>query len=161
MNQLTGLLLFLGAMTSAGAEMTIHRDLAYAEPKNERQILDVYSPHSGARGPVIVWIHGGGWQRGVEFPEGSDRELSSVLHIAREKGIPPFFILCVADYPQSGSALQSQILGHYLIQAGVSAQVMAVPGKTHATLNADLGLPGDEPTRALLEFVDHLTRTPP
>jgi len=44
--------------------MTVHRDLAYAEPKNERQSLDVYSPAKDAHEPVIIWIHGGGWQRG-------------------------------------------------------------------------------------------------
>jgi len=270
--------------------MAVHRDLAYAEPRSERQSLDIYSPAKDAHGPVIIWIHGGGWQRGdksalavgkpeqhllkpqafvdhgcvfvainyrfipnvdlktmagdvaraigwvkrnigqyggdpgslvvmghsagaqlaaflctdeeflkaeglslrdikgcapvdgdsyypalqietaepklaasyrLKFPDGHDRELSSVLHIAKDKGIPPFLILCVADYPQSGSALQSEILGHYLNQAEVAAKVVAVPGKTHATLNADLGLPGDESTRALLEFVDHVTKTPP
>jgi acetyl esterase/lipase len=30
----------------------VERDIPYAEPKNERQLLD------------IVWVHGGGWMRG-------------------------------------------------------------------------------------------------
>jgi len=38
-------------------------------------------------------------------------------------------ILCVADYPQSGSALQPQILSHYLNEAGVAAKVVAVRAK--------------------------------
>jgi acetyl esterase/lipase len=42
-------------------EPTVHRDLAYAEPKNERQMLDVYGPAEGTNHPVVVWIHGGGW----------------------------------------------------------------------------------------------------
>jgi acetyl esterase/lipase len=42
----------------------IHRDLAYARPKNQRQTLDVYAPPSGKNHPVVVWIHGGGWQGG-------------------------------------------------------------------------------------------------
>ena len=46
------------------AEPKIHRDLAYGEPKNERQTLDVYAPAEGVNHPVVVWIHGGGWQAG-------------------------------------------------------------------------------------------------
>src|SRR6266571_217309 len=46
------------------AEPKLHRDLPYAEPKNERQTLDVYAPTEGKTHPVVVWIHGGGWQRG-------------------------------------------------------------------------------------------------
>lgn len=36
----------------------------YAEPKNERQMLDVYAPTEGKNHPVVVWIHGGGWRKG-------------------------------------------------------------------------------------------------
>jgi acetyl esterase/lipase len=45
-------------------EPKAHRGLAYAEPKNERQTLDVYAPTKGKNLPVVVWIHGGGWKRG-------------------------------------------------------------------------------------------------
>jgi acetyl esterase/lipase len=55
-------LLFASAIVAA--EPKVHRDLAYAEPKNERQSLDVYAPAEGKKLPVVVWIHGGGWQRG-------------------------------------------------------------------------------------------------
>jgi acetyl esterase/lipase len=48
----------------AAAEPKAHRDLAYAQPRNERQTLDVYSPAEGKGHPVAVWIHGGGWQTG-------------------------------------------------------------------------------------------------
>lgn len=46
------------------AEPTVHKGLAYAEPKNERQTLDVYAPPEGKGHPVVVWIHGGGWRKG-------------------------------------------------------------------------------------------------
>src|SRR5262249_6336434 len=46
------------------AEMTKHSDLAYAEPKNERQTLDVYTASNSGKRPVIFYIHGGGWQKG-------------------------------------------------------------------------------------------------
>lgn len=42
----------------------ITRDIAYAEPKSERQLLDVYAPATGSNLPVVVWVHGGGWMRG-------------------------------------------------------------------------------------------------
>lgn len=42
----------------------VERDIAYAEPKNERQLLDVYAPQTGSKLPVVVWVHGGGWMRG-------------------------------------------------------------------------------------------------
>ena len=42
----------------------VKRDIPYASPAHERQVLDVYSP-PGAKGlPVVFWIHGGGWQAG-------------------------------------------------------------------------------------------------
>jgi acetyl esterase/lipase len=42
----------------------VQRDLPYAEPKNQRQTLDVYAPTEGKDHPIIFWIHGGGWQAG-------------------------------------------------------------------------------------------------
>ena len=42
----------------------VERDIGYAEPKNERQLLDVYAPAGGSKLPVVVWVHGGGWMRG-------------------------------------------------------------------------------------------------
>ncbi len=42
----------------------VRRDIRYADPAHERQVLDVYSP-AGTKGrPVVVWVHGGGWQAG-------------------------------------------------------------------------------------------------
>src|SRR5262249_5003934 len=46
------------------AEPKIHRDLPYAEPKNERQLLDVYAPSEGTNHSIVFWIHGGGWKAG-------------------------------------------------------------------------------------------------
>src|SRR6266480_3001887 len=45
-------------------EPKVHRGIPYAEPKNERQMLDVYAPGQGKNLPVVVWVHGGGWRRG-------------------------------------------------------------------------------------------------
>ena len=64
MRTTTTLLVLLVAPPLLAAEPTVHRGRAYAEPKNERQTLDVYAPAAGKNLPVVVWIHGGGWQAG-------------------------------------------------------------------------------------------------
>jgi arylformamidase len=53
-----------GLALAQTAPPRITRDIAYAEPRNERQLLDVYAPATGANLPVVVWVHGGGWMRG-------------------------------------------------------------------------------------------------
>src|ERR1043165_370627 len=45
-------------------EPKVHKGIPYAEPKNERQMLDVYAPAKGKDLPVVLWIHGGGWRAG-------------------------------------------------------------------------------------------------
>jgi acetyl esterase/lipase len=282
------MLLLFGLPALAGQQppasgQQVHRDLAYAEPKNERQMLDVYAPAGAGNRPVVFWIHGGGWQKGdkkdmhakpqafvdkgfvfattnyrfiphvtmqqiagdvakslrwvydhagkfggdpntifvmgwsagaqlaalictddrylkaeglslanikgcvpvdadtfypalqidtaearpgakrpsnyrTKFPEGSDRELSSVLYVTKDKGIPPFLILHIAGRPESGTAIQALVLANALQVAGVPVQVVPAEGKTHNTLDSDLGLPDDKPTRAVFEFVDAILK---
>ena len=257
------------------AEPKVHRDLAYAEPKNERQTLDIYAPAGGVNHPVVVWIHGGGWQAGDKkevdrkpqafvdkgfvfvsinyrllpnkvtikqmagdvakairwtydhaknyggdpdtmfvmghsagaqlaalvctddgylkaeklslsnikgcVPVDGDtydvplqiqtveqkradgykrkfgdancqKDLSPVTHVVKGKNIPPVLILHVAEHPET--KLQSQRLAKALQEAGVSAKAYPAEGKTHDTINADLGLPGDKPTKELFGFLD-------
>jgi acetyl esterase/lipase len=55
---------FIPSMTSAQTIPRVERDIAYAQPKNERQLLDVYAPPTGAKLPVVVRVHGGGWMQG-------------------------------------------------------------------------------------------------
>lgn len=266
------------------AGQQVHRDLPYAEPRNERQMLDVYAPAGAKNRPIVFWIHGGGWQKGdksqmhakpqaftskgyvfattnyrfipnvtmqqiagdvaksirwvydnaaqyggdpqsivvmgwsagaqlaalictdekylkaerlaltnikgcvpvdadtfypalqidtvearpgarrpssyrTKFPEGNDRELSSVLYVARDKGIPPFLILHIAGRPESGTAIQAQVLANALQVAGVPVQVVAAEGKTHNTLDSDLGVPGEAPTEAVFAFLDRVLKT--
>jgi arylformamidase len=81
----------------------------------------------------------------------SQRDLSPVTHVARGKRIPPFLILHVADHPETG--LQSQRLVKALQDASVSAKAYPAEGKTHDTINNELGLAEDKPTKALFEFV--------
>lgn len=94
--------------------------------------------------------------------EAALEDLSAVTHVARNKGIPPFLIVHVADYPESRTGLQSHLLATRLIHhGGVSAKVLSVAGKTHVTLDSDLGTPGDATTDAILLFVGaHLNSAP-
>jgi arylformamidase len=63
MKQLTHLFIAFGFVTVAQAE-NVKRNIPYAEPANERQMLDVHAPENAKNLPVIFWIHGGGWQVG-------------------------------------------------------------------------------------------------
>src|SRR5262249_18495439 len=42
----------------------VKQGIPYADPAHKRQVLDVYSPKSAKNLPVVLWIHGGGWQAG-------------------------------------------------------------------------------------------------
>ncbi|MBM3728213.1 MAG: alpha/beta hydrolase [Acidobacteria bacterium] len=53
-----------GAGLACAQAPRVERDIAYAEPRNERQLLDVHAPPGAAGAPVVVWVHGGGWMRG-------------------------------------------------------------------------------------------------
>jgi acetyl esterase/lipase len=79
------------------------------------------------------------------------RDFSAVTHVARDKGIPPFLILHVAEHPDTSA--QAQRLASVLKEAGVSVKVFGGRETTHNKINADLGLPDDLATKALFEFV--------
>ncbi len=79
------------------------------------------------------------------------KDFSAVTHVARDKGIPPFFILHVAGHPDTTA--QALRLGNALKDAGVGATVFAAKETTHGKINADLGLPDDPATKALFEFL--------
>lgn len=260
----------------------VKRDIPYADPAHERQVLDIYSPTGAKNLPVVFWIHGGGWQAGdktsvqikpqvfvqkgfvfvstnyrllptvemesiirdvakslgwvhkhiaehggdpkrilvmghsagaqlaalvctddrylksegvpfnvlkgcvpvdgdtydvpaiIETAEtrrrvhaqpqakfghrekfGNDPkkhiDFSAVTHVAKGKDIPPFLILHVADHPDN--AAQAQRLGAVLKVAGLPVTVFGAKETNHTRINAELGLPDDPSTNALLEFI--------
>src|SRR5438309_1383465 len=281
MKHIFHLLVALAILSEARAQ-DVKRDIPYADPAHERQVLDVYSPHNAKDLPVVFWIHGGGWQTGdktsvqikpqvfvdkgfvfvstnyrllpsvdmatifrdiaksirwvhdhvaehggdpnrlfvmghsagaqlaalictddrylkaeglslaiikgcvpvdgdtydvpaiIETAEtrrrahgqpqakfghrekfGNDpakhRDFSAVTHVAKDKGIPPFLIMHVADHPDTSA--QAQRLAEVLKSAGVTVRVYGARESTHNKINADLGLPDDPGTKALFEFV--------
>jgi arylformamidase len=258
------------------------RDIPYAAPAHERQLLDVYSPPGAKNLPVVFWIHGGGWQTGdksdvqikpqaftdkgfvfvstnyrllphvdmgtivrdiaqsihwvhdhiaeyggdtqrlfimghsagaqlaalictddrylkaeglslaiikgcvpvdgdtydvpaiIETAEtrrrvhgqpqltnghrekfGNDpakhRDLSAVTHVAKDKGIPPFLIMHVAEHPDTSA--QAQRFASVLKSAGIPVRVYGARESTHNKINAEIGVPDDPGTKALFEFV--------
>ena len=270
------------AVATEGHAQEIKRDIPYASPAQERQVLDVYSPTDAKNLPVVFWIHGGGWQTGdktsvqlkpqafmdkgfvfvstnyrllpqvdmgtivrdiaksirwvhdhiaeyggdpqrlfimghsagaqlaalvctddrylkaeglslaiikgcvpvdgdtydvpaiIETAEtrrrvhgqpqlklghrekfGNDpakhRDFSAVTHVAKDKGIPPFLIMHVAEHPDTSA--QAQRLASVLKSAGVPVRVYGARESTHNKINADIGLPEDPGTKALFEFV--------
>ncbi len=62
---LFALLTLLAPLCTASA-MHVERDIPYATPAADRQVLDIYAPDDFQQKklPVVFWIHGGGWQAG-------------------------------------------------------------------------------------------------
>ena len=286
MKYLLGLLAVSALLSEAQAQQ-IKRDIPYAVPSQQRQVLDVYTLRDAKKLPVVFWIHGGGWQTGdkseveikpqaflekgcvfvsinyrllpdvemgtivrdvakavrwvhehiaeyggdperllimghsagaqlaaliciddrylkaeglsldivrgcvpvdgdtydvpaiIEMAEtrarvhklpqpkfghrvkfGNDpakhRDFSAVMHVAKDKKIPPFLILHVADHPDTSA--QARRLGNVLKEANVPVTVYDAKETTHHRINADLGKPDDPTTKALFEFIDKTLR---
>lgn len=270
------------SLWSVAQAQEVKRNIPYANPAHERQVLDVYSPAGAKNLPVVFWIHGGGWQSGdktsvqlkpqffqergfvfvstnyrllphvemgdiirdiaqsirwvhdhisehggdpkrlfvmghsagaqlaalisiddrylkaeglslsilkgcvpvdgdtydvpaiIETAEtrrrvhgqpppkfghrekfGNDpakhRDFSAVTHVAKDKHIPPFLILYVADHPDN--AAQAQRLGTVLKSAEVPVTVFGAKDTNHTKINEHLGKPDDPSTQALLDFL--------
>jgi acetyl esterase/lipase len=56
--------LLLASLLSEAPAQDAKRNIPYANPGHERQVLDVYAPPGAKNLPVVFWIHGGGWQAG-------------------------------------------------------------------------------------------------
>ncbi len=80
------------------------------------------------------------------------RAFSTVSHIAKNKGIPPFLIMYVTnDADTSG---QANHLGRVLKSHGIPTTLFGGKETTHTKINADLGLADDPGTKALMAFVN-------
>ncbi len=79
------------------------------------------------------------------------RDYSAVTHVAKGKGIPPFFILHVADHPDN--TMQARRLEGVLKQSGIPGKAFGAKETNHGRINGNLGVPEDASTKALFEFV--------
>jgi acetyl esterase/lipase len=78
-------------------------------------------------------------------------DFSCVTHVAKDKGIPPFLILHVANHPDVSA--QARRLGTVLKAADVPVTVFGARESTHNKLNNDLGVPEDPATMELYKFL--------
>ena len=79
------------------------------------------------------------------------KDFSAVTHVKKDKGIPPFLILHVAN--QADVSAQAFRLGSVLKEAGVKVRVFGARDTDHSKLNNNLGKADDPATKALYEFV--------
>ena len=79
------------------------------------------------------------------------KDFSAVTHIAKDKGIPPFLVLHVADHPDTSA--QAFRLGAVLKAAGIRVKVFGAKETNHNRLNDNLGTEGDPATKELYDFV--------
>jgi acetyl esterase/lipase len=84
------------------------------------------------------------------------RNFSTVTHVAKDKGIPPFLILHVAEHPDTSA--QAQRLGNVLKGVGVPVTVFGAKETTHSKINADLGVSDDPATKVLFEFLEKVLK---
>jgi acetyl esterase/lipase len=65
MKYIAACLCLVTASFAQTAGVKAHRDLVYVEGGHERHKLDLYLPEK-AEGPLplLIWVHGGGWQNG-------------------------------------------------------------------------------------------------
>jgi arylformamidase len=91
------------------------------------------------------------YKRAFGDDERAQREASPVTHVVAGRKYPPFLIFHVGQ--RRDSREQSELLAGKLRDAGGQASTVHEPGKNHMTLNRELGLPGDEPTGKVFEFL--------
>lgn len=83
------------------------------------------------------------------------RDFSTVTHVARGKGIPPFLILHIAGHPDTGA--QARRLANVLQAAGIEAKVVAGREATHNTINDGLGTADDPVSAEVFAFAKRVT----
>ncbi len=81
------------------------------------------------------------------------RDFSTVTHVARDKGIPPFLILHIGGNPDTGA--QARRLAAVLQAAGISTKVVNGREATHASINDNIGAENDAVTKELFAFVSN------
>lgn len=81
----------------------------------------------------------------------SQRKYSPITHVEKGNRYPPFLLLHVAL--RRDARLQCQAFAEKLRDAGGEVEIVSARGKSHATINKELGTEGDAPTKAVFEFL--------
>lgn len=84
------------------------------------------------------------------------KDFSAVTHIAKEKGIPPFLILYVADHPDTSA--QARRLATVLNGSNIKAQLVGARETNHSKLNDNLGKADDPTTQLVYKFLDEVLK---
>lgn len=79
-------------------------------------------------------------------------DFSAVTHVAKDKDIPPFLILHVADHPDVTA--QARRFGAVLEEAGIPVTIHGQRDTSHTRINAEIGTEGDPVTAAVSKFLD-------
>ena len=77
-------------------------------------------------------------------------DASPITHVRVGQKLPRFLVFHTA---RKSSSTQSKEFVEAVRQSGSSAFDVLAEGKTHASLNRDIGQPGDGPSRLILEFL--------
>ena len=83
-------------------------------------------------------------------------DFSTVTHVSRGKGIPPFLILHIGGNPDTTA--QARRLANVLKAADISVKVLSAAEATHNSMNDDIGKAGNPITNAVFEFVAEVLR---
>lgn len=84
------------------------------------------------------------------------KKASPITYIHEKQSIPPFLIVHVAE--RAESRRQSESLEKKLRSKGISSKVVSAQGKTHLTINREIGLSDDVPTQKILEFLKNVRK---
>lgn len=80
------------------------------------------------------------------------KDFSAVTHVAKDKGIPPFLLMHVAEHPDVSA--QATRLATVLKGANVPVTVYAGKDTTHGRINADIGKADDPGTKVVFDFLN-------
>jgi len=81
-------------------------------------------------------------------------DFSAVTHVAKNKNIPPFFILYFSGNPDT--RVQARRLEGVLSEADIPARAYGKRDSNHSRLNNELGKPDDPATQEFFKFLDAL-----
>ncbi len=83
------------------------------------------------------------------------RDASPIYHLDEAEYVPPTLII-YTDWKIAKEG--AELLIEKLDSIGASYEVFYAQGKTHTAVNRDIGKPGDEVTKVILEFLEGLNK---